>query len=129
MKPLDVLSGGDRDIARAECLTARRERLLQRFLLEQGILLALADEAVAASGKLGARLNAFARNRCPSPSWAERFAVRARITGSVELSSKRTRTSSSVPPLSASTSNGGRRAIVARPASRDDTGCCSAASR
>ncbi len=65
----------------------------------------------------------------PKPRSAESAAVRARMTGAVADTSSRSFTRSPVEPESASRSNGGRRAARTRPARRELTGACSAASR
>ena len=78
---------------------------------------------------LKAALNALRKHRGLEELDAMEFMslVRARITGIVASSSSRTSTNLSVLPRSAKTSKGGRCAIVARPASSDETGCCSTA--
>ena len=88
----------------------------------------LLDQLAAAPGQCAAGRIAPACSSCSFlASWVDKAAVRRRITGRLESSSRRTRTNSSVPLRSpAKARSGGRRAIIARPARSDATGrCCS----
>src|SRR4029078_7308387 len=53
-KPFDILSGGQSDVAGAERLALRRERLLDGFLFEGRLVSLSRREIVTAAGKLGA---------------------------------------------------------------------------